>query len=78
MLPVRATGTLIPMPALFAVRDIQAGEEMSWDYSDAGGETWFYGRGERLEVVEMDTQDRLACLCGSSECRGWIPYDAAL
>lgn len=58
--------------ALFAVRDIPRGEELSFDYTSAammGG-----GGGddldEELSKEERDTMTR--CLCGSTKCRGFL------
>lgn len=77
MLPIRPAGSLIPLPALFAVRDIACHEELTWDYQDAGGESWFYGREPEKGAGEL-TAGRIPCKCGSSSCRGWIPYDPDL
>jgi hypothetical protein len=43
-------------PALYALRDIVAGEQISWDYSTSISEQGWM----------------LACLCGTSSCRGTI------
>ena len=59
MLPVRTVGTLIPMPALFAVRDLACGEELTWDYGDAGGEGWYYDRPSDVAVGDIP------CKCSS-------------
>ena len=75
MLLVRPVGSLIPIPSLYATRDIAAGEELTWDYQDAGGEGWFYGR--HLLDVPIGL-DRVKCRCGSLLCRGFIPYDPTL
>jgi len=39
-----------------ALRDISAGEELSWDY----------------ETTEMQLSNPFKCLCQSENCRGWI------
>lgn len=47
--------------ALFAARDVRAGEELTFDYTDG--------------VVEEDGGDRTGmtrCRCGSENCRGWL------
>jgi uncharacterized protein len=47
-------------PVLYALRDIAAGEELSWDYSTS--------------ICYADWS--LECLCGSKNCRGVIlPFD---
>ena len=75
MLPVRTTGTLIPRPALFAARNISEGEELTWDYQDAGGEAWYYGKERSGGTGE---QGGIPCVCSSVMCRGFIPYDPNL
>ena len=52
--------------ALFAVRDIPRGEELTFDYVDG------------LEEMDRDAhdpakmQDMTACLCGAKKCRGFL------
>lgn len=52
--------------ALFAIRDIPKGEELTFDYVDG------------LEDMENDAKDKnlqgemTACLCGSRKCRGFL------
>jgi uncharacterized protein len=46
-------GFITGEPALFALRDIAAGEQIAWDYSTSIAETGW----------------TLACLCGSANCR---------
>jgi SET domain-containing protein len=50
------TGFTSGEPVLFALRDIEAGEELSWDYSTSLSEAGW----------------SLDCRCGSSTCRGVI------
>lgn len=45
-----------PVYDFFATRDIQCGEQLSFDY----------------ETTEYEMQTPFECKCGSSECRGWI------
>ncbi|KAK3986565.1 hypothetical protein QBC44DRAFT_247948, partial [Cladorrhinum sp. PSN332] len=53
--------------ALFAVKDIPAGEELTFDYVDG-----------RVDEVDQDTQDpekikdMTPCLCGTEKCRGFL------
>jgi hypothetical protein len=49
-------GFLDGTPALYALRDIAAGEEIGWDYSTSIGEPGW----------------TLACRCGSARCRGVV------
>ena len=66
MLPVRVIGSIIPLPALFATRSIEAGEELSWDYADGGGESWLYKRSPPISDLGGDMAGRSVCKCGSS------------
>ncbi|TWU73996.1 hypothetical protein ED733_005534 [Metarhizium rileyi] len=50
--------------ALFAIRDIQKGEELTFDYVDGASED-FEESGGRIE-------DMTRCLCGSSKCRRFL------
>lgn len=65
MLSIRLAGSTIPLPAIFAAREIKAGEELTWDYGDASGEAWYYGRGVPQVLGSGDDADRLRCECGS-------------
>lgn len=51
--------------ALFAIRDIQTGEELTFDYVDGVSQGV---DGERDE----HTNEMARCLCGSSNCRGFL------
>lgn len=53
--------------AFFAVRDIDAGEELTFDYVD--GET---GELEADQRDPVNKRDMTECLCGSDKCRGWL------
>ena len=90
MVPVRVNLT-IPHLALFALRDITAGEELSFDYSgmitikaEANGtitrvQPMINGDAEPSTSENGDSNAKLKeCLCGSSLCRGFLPYDASL
>nr|XP_037280806.1 histone-lysine N-methyltransferase SETMAR-like [Rhipicephalus microplus] len=58
--PVRAE-CVVPELALFAKRDISAGEELTYDYSDGS-----YSSPQRSNTK---------CACGSKRCFGWLPMD---
>ncbi|KAF0508029.1 histone-lysine N-methyltransferase SETMAR [Gigaspora margarita] len=69
--------SLIPVAAFFAVRDIDAGEELTFDYSG------FDDHGGRLENVAMvddieGKKGKKKCLCGNEICRGILPFDQSL
>ncbi|KAK8918168.1 Histone-lysine N-methyltransferase, H3 lysine-9 specific dim-5 [Metarhizium anisopliae] len=50
--------------ALFAIKDIQKGEELTFDYVDgASGDS---------EELEGKIEDMTKCLCGSSKCRRFL------
>ncbi|XP_075039853.1 histone-lysine N-methyltransferase SETMAR isoform X2 [Mixophyes fleayi] len=79
MLPVR-THSMVPKLALFAARDIQAAEELCYDYSGRsfnlvlGGEAQNGGR----EEEEGERSSRKRCLCGTAICTRYLPYDSSL
>lgn len=50
--------------ALFAVRDIPAGEELTFDYVN--------GAVEDDEESHKNQANLIPCLCGSSHCRGYL------
>ncbi|KAG9305958.1 hypothetical protein G9A89_016611 [Geosiphon pyriformis] len=81
--------SLIPIAALFAVRDICAGEELSFDYAGKIG----IQDGNKLEYVTKEVMggytsreepkhfqglEKKPCLCSSEECRGILPFDESL
>ncbi|KAM9324390.1 histone-lysine N-methyltransferase SETMAR [Gastrophryne carolinensis] len=75
MLPVRSH-SMVPRLALFAARDIQAGEELCYDYS---------GRAFNAEPCSVDSECEKAmagthkwCLCGTAACSGYLPFDDSL
>ncbi|KAM5148018.1 histone-lysine N-methyltransferase SETMAR [Mantella aurantiaca] len=80
MLPVRSH-SMAPRLALFAARDIQAGEELCYDYSGrafnaepSGGTA---GK-EREDPPEGAEPPRKRCLCGTDGCAGYLPFDGSL
>lgn len=50
--------------ALFAIKDIQKGEELTFDYVD--------GDAEDFDENEPNVEDMTKCLCGSSRCRRFL------
>ncbi|XP_030050100.1 histone-lysine N-methyltransferase SETMAR [Microcaecilia unicolor] len=75
MVPVRIH-SMVPRLALYTARDVAAGEELSYDYSGV-----FHNpstAGKDSENAEGGHEQRKRCYCGSSSCRGFLPYDASL
>lgn len=75
MVPVRVD-SMVPRLALFAARDISAGEELSFDYSGR-----FYNLGvtdEEQKSLEEDNRLRKPCYCGSRTCDSFLPWDSSL
>lgn len=61
LLPVRIEGTT-PRLCLFASRDIQVGEEVTFSYADGIANS-------------ARTFSKTRCLCGSSNCVGYLPHN---
>lgn len=78
MVPVRIDND-VPHLALFAIRDIKAGEEICYDYSgsiqqtDAGGKTV-----QDLQQSSNRVTDKRECHCGSAACRLFLPFEESL
>lgn len=70
-------GSVIPRLAFFSIRDITLGEELTFSY---GGE----GDPEDTPFVPLPSNPdlkpivRVECKCGSSKCRGILPYDPSV
>jgi len=69
MIVVRYDVGMPPHLGLFCARDVEAGEELCFDY--AGGE-----EGERANPIGMEMGR--VCLCGARTCRGTLPFDQTL
>lgn len=81
MVPVRVD-SIVPRLALFAARNIDIGEELSFDYS---GEFNIWPAAEtnrehvkRLEVLRDFGKEPKSCCCGSQSCRGLLPFESSL
>ena len=55
--------------AFFAVRDIEAEEELTFDYVDGVVED---GEGSQGMVMGMKKGSMVRCLCGAKNCRGFL------
>lgn len=64
IIPVRVD-SLIPRLAIFAVKDIQCNEEITYNYG---------GEGSRSQNNLSD----VPCLCGSNNCKGFLPHKTGL
>jgi len=79
MLPIRVDST-VPRLALFASRDISEGEELCFDYASPEGRAGD-DSGEKPQWIEIEDKNgppRCRCQCGTSSCRGLLPYDPEL
>uniref|UniRef100_A0A8C5R6M0 SET domain and mariner transposase fusion gene n=1 Tax=Leptobrachium leishanense TaxID=445787 RepID=A0A8C5R6M0_9ANUR len=70
MLPVRTHSMVVPRLALFAARDISAGEELCYDYSGRS----FNSAPDSASGPGKPTS-RKRCLCGTPPCSGYLPFD---
>ncbi|KXJ17444.1 Histone-lysine N-methyltransferase SETMAR [Exaiptasia diaphana] len=68
MIPVRID-SLIPVLALFAVKDIAMYTELTFDYS---------GGGEVMQQNSSSPGIKKKCSCGSVNCAGYLPFDSTL
>lgn len=62
--------------AFFALHDIPAGEELTFDYMDAepdeDEEQAAQNQRERSKELESRGKERVACYCGAENCRGYM------
>ncbi|XP_069019039.1 histone-lysine N-methyltransferase SETMAR [Embiotoca jacksoni] len=82
MLPVRVH-SVIPRLALFAGRDVDAGEELTFDYS--GGyanqhpvELPSTQSDAAVQASRTDVLQRKACHCGANNCTQFLPLDLSV
>ncbi|NXS13620.1 SETMR methyltransferase, partial [Neodrepanis coruscans] len=75
MVPVRVH-CMVPRMALFAARDIPAGEELCYDYSGRFQNP--PGPGAQQEPQEDGDRPRKPCHCGSPACTAFLPWDSSL
>ncbi|KAJ1110546.1 hypothetical protein NDU88_007897 [Pleurodeles waltl] len=75
MVPVRVD-SMVPKLALFAAQDIQAGEELCYDYS--GRFQNFTGSVKGQEESAKVRVPQKPCHCGAKSCSGSLPYEADL
>lgn len=83
MVPVRLH-SVVPKLALFARRDIEIQEELTFDYS--GGcrghsvhqETGSTQSNADIEASGADGLQRKVCHCGSNNCAGFLPLDVSI
>jgi histone-lysine N-methyltransferase SETMAR len=79
MVPVRVDHD-IPHLALFAIRDVTAGEELTFDYS--GNLQMLDNQPNDVKAILEDKDDESGagtpCNCGSAHCRGFLPFDEVL
>ncbi|KAI8587219.1 SET domain and mariner transposase fusion protein [Geranomyces variabilis] len=75
----------VPSAALFAKRDIEVGEELTFDYgggvaaADAEEESASDALVQEAGSVHADDDAaRIPCACGAASCRGYLPYDPSL
>ncbi|CAH1265907.1 SETMAR [Branchiostoma lanceolatum] len=77
MLPVRVDSE-VPKLALFAGRDIEIGEELSFDYSGEYGNVEKQGQLQKATEKTIDSSKLKPCFCGSKMCAGFLPFDPSL
>ncbi|XP_068109221.1 histone-lysine N-methyltransferase SETMAR isoform X2 [Hyperolius riggenbachi] len=77
MLPVRSH-SMLPKLALFAARDIQAGEELCYDYSGRAFNNEPSRKPGDILSEEVAAVPRKTCMCGTDICTGYLPFDSSL
>ncbi|CAI5767500.1 histone-lysine N-methyltransferase SETMAR [Podarcis lilfordi] len=74
MVPVRVD-SMVPKLPLFAIRDICANEELSYDYSGRYHNSSPEKDQEELQQVKVSKKP---CYCGAKLCANFLPYDSSL
>ena len=79
MVPVRI-GCAVPSLALFALRDIGVGEELSFSYSGVFDSQLPATQTETNDSLEARHQDDMSkiCNCSAENCTGYLPFDDSL
>lgn len=82
MQPVRVH-SLVPRLALFAGRDIDAQEELTFDYSGGYGNQppggqWSTHNDAAVQVRRTDGLQRKECHCGAKDCVKFLPLDLSI
>ncbi|KAM8930832.1 histone-lysine N-methyltransferase SETMAR [Pelodytes ibericus] len=77
MLPVR-THSMVPKLALFAARDISAGEELCYDYSGNSFNPTPGRLAPKLHGDQRRPSSHKRCLCATQSCSGFLPFDESL
>ena len=62
-----------PLVALYAVRDVGIGDELTFSYGDLQNE-----RSKGCEESEGECEERVECKCGAVQCVGLLPLDATV
>uniref|UniRef100_UPI003F726BF6 histone-lysine N-methyltransferase SETMAR n=1 Tax=Danio rerio TaxID=7955 RepID=UPI003F726BF6 len=80
MLPVRVHSVL-PRLALFANRDIECYEELTFDYSGGQNSSAETAKLDEKTHVGADGEEipqKKVCRCGASNCSGFLPLDMSI
>ena len=72
MVPIRCDSE-VPMLALFALRDIETGEELTFHYSGA-----ILSCSSGTSLCNTDFAQRKICFCQSEHCFRYLPFDSQL
>ena len=62
---------MVPKLCVFALRDINSGEEITYEYGSCSS-------GDNRKGSVNDTPSRTACHCMSEHCKGVLPFDDSL
>lgn len=77
MLPVRVH-SVVPRLALFAGRDVDAQEELTFDYSGGYRNQQPAESTAAAHVVTTDGPQRKVCRCGADTCTHFLPLDPSI